>query len=463
MKYPVILKATAALAVVLTLSACSVGEDYQRPAVNAPAAFSQGRGVPADQIAQDWWKSFGSTELNGLIDKAVADNTDISAAIARIEQARAQLKIAGADLLPSVDANVDAGRSRNNPASGRTTTSTNLGAGLSVNYEVDLFGRNRATRDSARASLDAARFDKEAVNLLVMGEVARTYFTLVNGYERLKIADDTLRNARELLNIVEARLDAGAASSVDVAQQRAALATTEAQRATIVRGIATAENALAVLVGEPAQTVKVRGRSLAMLNIPAISPGQPSRLLERRPDIRTAEQNLVAANANITAARAALFPSLNLGLGASIASGGFGDPTSTVINALAGLTAPIFQGGRLEGGVEQATARQKELLAAYRKAILVSFQEVEDALAGITATQNREKLLATASREASRAYQLSRELYDAGATDFQTLLDVQRDELSAKDSYSQSRSERLTTAVDLYLALGGGWSDRVAR
>ncbi len=463
MKYPVILKATVALAVVLTLSACSVGDDYQRPAVTAPAAFSQGGGVPADQIAQDWWKSFGSTELNGLIDKAVADNTDISAALARIEQARAQLKIAGADLLPSVDATASAGRSRNNPASGRTTNETSLGAGLSVNYEVDLFGRNRATRDSARAGLEAARFDQQAVNLLVMGEVARTYFTLVNGYERLKISDDTLGNARELLQIVEARFEAGAASSVDVAQQRAALATTEAQRATIVRGIATAENALAVLVGEPAQTVKVRARSLAMLNIPAISPGQPSRLLERRPDIRTAEQNLIAANANITAARAALFPSLNLGLGASIASGGFGDPASTVINALAGLTAPIFQGGRLEGGVEQATARQKELLAAYRKAILVSFQEVEDALAATTATQTREKLLATAAREASRAYQLSRDLYDAGAADFQTLLDVQRDELSAKDSYSQSRSERLTSAVDLYLALGGGWSDRVAR
>ena len=463
MKYQVIFKATAALAVVLTVAACSVGSDYQRPNVNTPAAFSQGDGMDAGQIAQDWWKSFGSTELNGLVDKALANNTDISAAIARIEQARAQLKIAGADLLPSVDASASAGRSRSNPDSGRTTTQTSLDAGLNVNYEVDLFGRNRAATDSARASLNASYFDKEATDLLVMGEVARTYFVLVNGYERLKIADDTLRNARELLKIVEARLDAGAASSVDVAQQRAALATTEAQRATIVRGIATAENALAVLVGEPAQTVKVRGRSLAMLNIPAIAPGQPSRLLERRPDIRVAEQNLVAANADITVARAALFPSLNLGLGLGIAAGGFGDPTSTVINALAGLTAPIFQGGRLEGGVEQATARQKELLANYRRAILVSFQEVEDALAATTATQSREKSLATAAREASRAYQLSRELYDAGATDFQTLLDVQRDELSAKDSYSQSRSERLTSAVDLYLALGGGWSDKVAR
>lgn len=463
MKYPAILRAAAVVSMVAVLSACSVGSDYQRPDVKSPAAFSQGDGMDAGQIAKDWWKGFGSAELNGLMDQAVANNTDISAALARIEQARAQLKIAGADLLPSVDASGSAGRSRTNPVSGKTTTATSLGAGLNVNYEVDLFGRNRAARDSAKAGLQASYFDKDATELLVMGEVARTYFTLVNGYERLKISDDTLRNAREVLRIVEARKDAGAASSVDVAQQRAALASTEAQRATIVRGIATAENALAVLVGEPAQTVKVRERSLAMLNIPAISPGQPSRLLERRPDIRAAEQNLVAANANITAARAALFPSLNLGAGASLAAAGFGDPVSTVISALASLSAPIFEGGRLEGGVEQATGRQKELLASYRKTILVSFQEVEDALAATTATQSREKSLATAAREASRAYQLSRELYDAGATDFQTLLDVQRDELSAKDSYSQSRSERLTSAVDLYLALGGGWSDRVPR
>lgn len=463
MKYQVVFKPVAMVALVAVLSACSVGGEYQRPQVNAPAAYSQGAGKPTDQIAADWWKSFGSQELNGLIDKSLADNTDIRAALARIEQARAQLKIAGADLLPSIDATADASRSRRNPANGGATNETSLDAGLSVNYEVDLFGRNRAGADSARASLDASRFDSEAVNLLIMGEVARTYFTLINGYERLKIADDTLGNSRELLGIVEARLEAGAASSVDVAQQRAALAATEASRATIVRGIATAENALAVLVGEPAQTVKVRERSLAMLNIPAISPGQPSRLLERRPDIRKAEQDLIAANADIAAARAALFPSLNIGLDAGLARAGLGDPTSTVITLLAGLTAPIFQGGRLEGGVEQVTARQKELLENYRKAVLVSFQEVEDALASTTAAQAREKALATGARESTRAYQLSRELYDAGASDFQALLDVQRDELSAKDAYSQSRSERLIAAVDLYLALGGGWSDRVAK
>lgn len=463
MKYHDVFKPMATVALVALLAACSVGSEYQRPQVNAPATFSQGGGVAADQIAADWWKSFGSAELNGLIDKSLASNTDIRAAIARIEQARAQLKIAGADLLPSVDASANASRTRRNPATGGSTNETGLGAGLTVNYEVDLFGRNRAGADSARASLEASRLDREATNLLIMGEVARTYFTLLNGYERLKIADDNLRNSRELLNIVQARLEAGAASSVDVAQQRAAQASTEASRATIVRGIATAENALAVLVGEPAQTVKVRERSLAMLNIPAISPGQPSRLLERRPDIRKSEQDLIAANADIAAARAALFPSLNIGLDAGLARAGLGDPTATALSLLAGLSAPIFQGGRLQGGVEQATARQQELVENYRKAVLVSFQEVEDALAATTAAQAREKALATAARESTRAYQLSRELYDAGASDFQTLLNVQRDELSAKDTYSQSRSERLIAAVDLYLALGGGWSDKVVK
>lgn len=440
---------------------CNLTPDYARPNVPSAASFtgtSAAGAIDADKIARDWWKSFGSAELDGLMDRALANNTDIRAAVARIEQARAQLRIAGADLLPAVDATANASRQRSNPARGATNYNSDLSVGLGVAYEVDLFGRNRAEVSAAKANLRASAFDREAINLLTMGEVARTYFTLVNGYERLKIADQTIRNSTELLDIVEARLEAGAASRLEVAQQRAQLSTTKAQRATLERGIATAENALAVLLGEAAQTVKVQGRTLQGMKIPAIAPGQPSRLLERRPDIQSAEQDLIAANANIGVARAAFFPTLNIGLDAGVARAGFGDPASTILSLAAGLAMPIFQGGRLEGGVQQATGVQKELAENYRKTVLVAFQETEDALAGVRAAETSEKALAVAARESTDAYRISRELFDAGSTDFQTILDVQRSELSARDAHTQSRAERLTAAVDLYIALGGGWS-----
>ena len=467
MKYSAVLPNLATVAVLCVFVAgCNQMPEPQRPVVATPAAFSSTGlpgGSPADQIAADWWKSFASSELDGLMQRALANNTDVRAAAARIDQARAQLKIAGADLLPAVGADAGVSRSRDNPANGRSSTDSNISLGGSVFYEVDLFGRVRASVEGSRANLRATEFDREAINLLVMGEVARTYFVLVNGYERLKIADDTIRNARNLLKLVEDRLAAGASSRLEVAQQKSAVATTEAQRATIQRGIANAENALAVLLGEAAQTVKVQGRNLGVMKIPAVAPGQPSLLLERRPDIRRAEQDLVAAGANIAVARAAFFPTLTLGLDAGLVRAGLGDPTASVLSIAAGLTAPLFQGGRLEGGVEQATALQTEFAESYRRTVLVSFQEVEDALAATKATADRERALSTAASQSTQAYQLSRELFDAGSTDFQILLDAQRDELAARDAYSQSRSERLIAAVDLYLALGGGWSSKPAK
>lgn len=443
------------------IAACSQVPDYSRPAVGARDSFSQQSAakdaIQADKIAQDWWTAFGSAELNGLIDRALANNLDIRAAVARVEQARADAKIAGADLLPSIEGGLGAGREFENPEMGGSSADTRLGASLAVAYEVDLFGGNKAGRDSARASLKGRELEREAVNLMVMADVARTYFNLVNAYERLKIADDNIRNARELLDIVEQRLEAGAASRLDIAQQKSALATTEATRASVARLIETNENALAVLLGEPPKNITVGGRSLSKLKVPAIAAGQPSRLLDRRPDIRAAEQDLIAANADIGVARAALFPSLTLGLDASAVRLGLGDPTATALSIASALAVPIFQGGRLQGGVEKATARQNELAETYRATVLISFREVEDALASVKSAQAREKALAVAASQATEAYNLSRELYDAGSTDFQTLLDVQRDELAAKDAYAQSRNERLAAAVDLFRALGGGW------
>lgn len=450
-------KIIVASLVTVLLSGCSLVPHYQRPEAPMPASWSQA-GTGTTKMARSWWESFGDPELNRLMAIALDENMDIRAALHRVEQSRAGMKIAGASLLPAASASADAGRTRTDPASGRTTTRNSIGAGIGINYELDLFGANRANVEGAEARYAGSQYDRDAVALVVMGDVAGTYFNLLNARQRLSIADTNLKNAREVLNIIQARYDAGTVSALDLAQQQASLAASEAARATTLQNVSIAENALAVLLGQVPQTLAVPGDSLTAITVPAVDPGQPSSLLERRPDIRKSEMELYAANADIGVARAAYFPTITIGLNGSIASTGFGDPASTVLGLASALTAPIFQGGRIEGGVEQATARQKELIENYRKTVLVSLREVEDALTAEKTAERREKLLEQAVAESRKAYSYARQQYDAGIIDFQALLETQNTLLSSEDSYAQARNDRLQAAIDLFKALGGGWS-----
>jgi NodT family efflux transporter outer membrane factor (OMF) lipoprotein len=212
-----------------------------------------------------------------------------------------------------------------------------------------------------------------------------------------------------------------------------------------------------VLLGKPPRTIEIKAGKLDSLNVPVVAAGQPSDLLQRRPDIRAAEADLAAANANIGIARAAFFPSINLGTGVSIAASPISGGASTAASLAGSLAAPIFEGGRLEANLEATRARRTELVEDYRKTVLTGFREVEDALAAVKGAEARRKALETALKEARTSYRLSRQQYDAGAVDFQTLLDSQRSLFSAQDSYAQSRLAMLLAAVDLYKALGGGW------
>lgn len=442
----------------LLLASCSLIPEYTRPVVETPMLWSENAAIqkPSD-IAYDWWKTFNSDELNDLMNQALANNTDILAGIRRIEQARASLKIAGASLIPSVNASGGASRSKSNPASGNTSYSSSLNAGVNASYELDLFGANRANITAAEAGLLGSVYNQESLKLALMGDVATGYFTLVNLRERLAVADSNLKNAREVLRIIEARVREGSESELQLSQQRSSVASNEAARASIVQNITNAENALAVLLGKTPQSLAVKRTKLDGLSVPKIAAGQPSSLLERRPDLRQAEAALQAANANIGAARAAFFPSVSLGVNNSISLAGFGDPSATALSLAASISAPIFQGGRLQGGLDQATARQLELVENYRGNVLRAFQEVEDAMAAVTAARQRETSLRLSMNEARRAYQLSQKLYDAGSIDYQTLLNTQNAQLSAEDSFAQSRLARLTAAVNLYRTLGGGW------
>jgi outer membrane protein, multidrug efflux system len=452
------MKKCPAILIAFLLSGCSLTPDYQRPVTDTPSQWSAETALPGTVIAKDWWKNFDSDELNILMDLALANNNDLMAGIQRIEQSRVRVRIAGASLLPAADGSAGVGQSRTNPGEGGTTNGTNLDAGLNVSYELDLFGKNNAGVNSAQAGLKATEYDQEALALVVMGDVANGYFTLLNLRERLAVADQNLENAREVLRIIQARVREGMESDIELAQQETSVSSAEATRASLVQQIANQENALAVLLGKAPKNIVMVGNSLADLSIPEIVAEQPSSLLQRRPDIAAAEQDLIAANADIGAARAAFFPSITLGLGTSVSLPGFGDPATTALSLASSLAAPIFQSGRLEGGVEQATARQKELVETYKKTVLVSFQEVEDALSAVKAAREREVSLSNAAVNARKAYDLSKRRYDAGSIDFRTLLDTQSSLLSVEDTYAQAKLARLNAAIDLYKALGGGWS-----
>ncbi len=462
----------AAPVLLLASGGCTLAPDYQRPQVETPDVWKNpGQDSTAaagallkseTEISRNWWKNFGSAELDSLMEQSLAGNNDLLAQVQRVAQARAALRIAGASLLPSADASAGATRSRSNPAQGATSYQTAIQAGVSVAYELDLFGANRAQAAAAQAGFDSSRYTQDALALVVMSDVASGYFTWLNLRERLGIADENLSIAQDVLRIVQARVKAGSDSELDLLRQKSAVDTNKAARESLVQQIENAENALALLAGRaPGGITKdLAGKdSLDGILVPSIAPGQPSSLLGRRPDLRAAESDLAAADADIGAARAAFFPSLSIGLSDNFTRAGFGAPVASVLSLASSLSAPIFHGGQLQGGLDQATARQRELVETYRKTVLTAFQDVSDALAAVRAAQAREGALKTAMTQSRRAWDLSKKRYDAGAIDFQTLLDAQSERLSAEDSYAQARLERLTAAVELYKALGCGWRE----
>ena len=446
------------LAVACGLAGCSLVPAYDRPSVPTQAAW----GTPpsaastAVSVTADWWQRFASPELDQLMAEALAANQDLAAAIARIDQARASTRIAGAPLLPSIDAAGSASRTRTR-TSQRTRNSSSGQALLTASYEVDLWGKNAAGLEAAQHALNATTFDGDALALVVQSEVASTYFDAVALKQRLAIARENLAAASQVLKLVQIQMAQGAATALDLAQQRTAVATFEAQIPTLEQQLEADQSSLAILLGRAPGNTNVEMAKLDALTLPTIAAGQPADLLGRRPDIAEAEANLKAANADIGVARAAFYPSLTLSASAAL-SGLATSGTSTAASLAAGLVAPIFEGGQLEGQLDLTKARKQELVATYRQTVLTSFKEVEDALSTVETSAARVKSLQTAADQAREAFRLAQLSYGAGATDFLTVLDAQRTLLDNEDSLVQAQSDRLTAAAGLFKALGGGWA-----
>lgn len=458
--------------IALALVAASLGGCLSTPAdrsVVAPAAWDTAAGASAWPEA-DWWRGFGSAELDGLIAAAQVDNLDLGAAAARLLQAEAQARIAGAALLPSVDLSAGAGRAGTfgggDSNAINTGSGTNSGRGSSYNaslgasYELDFWGRNRAGRDAAAASLRASRYDQATVALTVTAGVANNYLQVVGLRERLAIARLNLEIAERVLRLVEARQRYGAVTLLDVAQQRSAVASQRAAIPPLEQQERDARSALAQLLGRPPQGFGVDSTELNVLQVPVIGAGLPAELLARRPDIGAAEAQLAAADANLVAARAALFPSFRLTGSTGVQSSALRElfDGSAVYNIGASVAQSVFDGGRLRGQRDIAAARQLELLQNYRKAVLAGFADVESALGSLQSLGEQERLQAEVLVQANLAFTLAEARYRAGAVDLLTMLDAQRTLYAAQDQTRQIRLARLQGAVNLYRALGGGWS-----
>jgi multidrug efflux system outer membrane protein len=446
----------SSLLALLALAGCAMRPDATTSGLTLPAQFQQSR-QPAQWPDPDWWRGFNSAELDRLMAAATTGAFDIASAAARVRQADAQARIAGAALLPAVTGGLDTGRRQTGGGNRRTTS---YDATLSASYEVDFWGLNRNNADAAAFAARASRFDAATVMLTTQASLANTYFDILTTREQLRVQTENLQAARRILTVIRAQVAAGTATGLDLAQQETLVAQQEAQIPSLRQSISQSTNALGVLLGIPPEQVAVATDGLEQLLIPSTSPGLPSELLARRPDVLYAEAQLAAANADVAAARAALLPSVTLS-----ASGGFSSavlgtllrPEAQVWSLAASLTQSIFDGGARRGQVALSEAQAEELVIAYRRAIVTALADVEDALVALRETTAQEALRQEAATLAERAGTIAVAQLRAGTINLITLLNTQQSLFSARISLVEARLARLQAAVGLFRALGGGW------
>jgi multidrug efflux system outer membrane protein len=464
---------TLAGCVCVWLAGCSVGPTYKRPDIPPPAQWHEtaGAGPAGDTSASvwpkaDWWHGFGSAKLDELIAEAERSNDDLAGAIARVREADAQARIAGAALLPSLDLGATATRQRAQVTGGALVTGegpklfNEFNPELSASYELDFWGKNRATRDSARAAALASRYDQQTVALTVISSVATTYFQALELRDRIEVAQQNLQNGEKILRGFQAEQLAGTATGLDVAQQETTVAVLNAALPPLLQQFRQTVYALAVLIGKTPESVDVDMGTLTDLSSPPVVEGLPSQLLSRRPDVAEAEQQLIAANADITVARAALFPDIQLTAAGGYESSALSslvNPFSRVYSIGAGLTQPIFHGGALRAQVTFSNARYTELLTTYHKTVLTAFGNVEGALVAAQQTAEQQKRQREAVITARRAFDYAQLQMSAGTVNILTVLNTENALFSAQDQLVQVNFLHLQALVDLFTALGGGW------
>ena len=444
---------------------CTVGPDYRRPQVDAPAGWRL-----ADQEARDladtaWWRQFGDPVLDGLIEEALRQNLDLRLAAARVEQYAGRYGATRADLFPQVGAGAEYSRARvtelgeNRPVAGYKTTTDNFSAMVNAGWEIDLWGRIRRLTESAQADLLASEEARRGVVLTLVGDVAAAYVNLRALDRQLEISRRTAKTREDSYTLFQDRFSGGIISELELSQNRSQYEQALAAIPSLEKSVLLQENSLCLLLGRNPESI-ARGRSIDELTLPAVVAGLPSGLLERRPDIRQAEQNLIAANALIGAARAAYFPAISLTGAYGSASGDLSDlfkGPATIWQYAVPVSVPLFTAGKIAGNVRETEAMREQMLAAYLKAVQNGFREVNDGLVSQEATRRQ---LAAQKRQMDSLRQnvdIARLRYDNGYADYLAVLDADRSLFSVELDYTRTQADLHLAMIGLYKAMGGGW------
>jgi multidrug efflux system outer membrane protein len=448
------------------IGGCMVGPNYHRPAIQTPVAYRdlsenpQAQAQAASYADLPWWQVFQDPQLQDLIGTALKQNYDMQLATERISAARAQLAITRSSLFPQVqgNANFTGGKEQN-----FQSQSNFLALTADASFQLDLFGKLRRETQAARAQLLATEDAQRTVMLTLVSDVASDYFTLLQLDLELQITRDTVTTQQDSVKLTSFRLEHGVATKLDVLQAQQVLDTANAQIPDLERQIGQQEDAISILIGDYPQGVR-RGRPLAEQALPPdVPPGLPSALLERRPDIREAEQTLIAANAEIGVAKASFFPQISL-----TGSGGGAFGRSNLFSSLmssqasiwsygAQVTQPIFTGGALRGNLHLAESQHEQALISYKQAIQYAFRDVSDALIGYQKLHEVRVRQEQTVADLAESVRLSVMRYRGGTTTYLEVLDGQRSLFSAELTLAEARGNEYQSLVQLYKSLGGGW------
>ncbi|MEA3121227.1 MAG: outer membrane protein multidrug efflux system [Paraburkholderia sp.] len=456
--------AKASLLLVFFVTGCSLVPAFRRPATPDPAHWNTASAAPlADTVPVEsgWWHAYGDSALDALVERCLADNFSLSAAVATVDAARANAQRAGAILYPALTLNgtFQRGQSTSSSSSSNSSSSNSTQSLFAqASYEVDFWGLNRANAEAAKMLARASEFDRDTVALTLTASVADTYFQVQSLRRRVELAQTVADDAHRLLTLVLAQQAAGVATELQVQQQRNAMATFDAAIPILQQQLDYNVHLLATLVGAAPEQFSLPEVSLDRIAIPQARSGLPAALLETRPDIKAQEARLKAANFSIGAARAAFFPNFLL-----TADGGFGSQSLSnfLANPLgaiaASLGAPLFEGGALTGQLNLSQAALAQAVAGYRQTVVAAFQDVEDSLSTAADERRAEAADEDAADAASKAALLARAQYASGTVDFLTVLDTERVRYQAEDALVQARLARLQASVSLFRAFGGGY------
>jgi NodT family efflux transporter outer membrane factor (OMF) lipoprotein len=454
------------------LAACTAGPDYRKPAVEIPAAWKLEApwrvSVPGDTAAKgSWWESFADPQLNALARQTLAGSPTIAAANARLAQARAAVTAASSGLFPQIALGLRAARQRisanrpltNNAAPNFTTTQSDFIGAFSVNYEADVFGRVRRGVEGARASAEQSAADVENIRLLLIAELAANYFSLREIDVELNVLSRSIDLQKDALKLVAARHELGAASGLDLAQQQALLDSTLTQVDVLRKQRSQFEHAVATLSGTPAPNFSLKP-DLTVMTPPTVPIGVPSELLERRPDVASAERAMAAANAQIGVANAAFYPSITLGsaYGGESTSLDTLFATPSIIWSLGtALTQSIFDAGRLRANADIARSGYDAAVANYRRVVLIAMQEVEDGITGVATLERAYAQAQDAIASTTRVLELANIRYEGGVSTYLDVIIAQQALLNSERQAAQLLGQRMLTSVFLVKALGGDW------